>query len=169
MGDGRTPDGDANGQHDNTFDCHFAQRSAGRATPGDPLMQAPVIVRWTHQSLLSWMVRAVGIEPTLLAERDFESGAAGSVTHGKLPILVLEFAEMSEIRHFKPNCVRVCVSLGQARARDPQGRARRSVAGSIMSGIEWSGHPMDIVIRRRFHRQPTQLACEPPLALRDGC
>jgi hypothetical protein len=25
------------------FDRHLAQRSAGRATPGDPLMQAPVL------------------------------------------------------------------------------------------------------------------------------
>src|SRR3546814_16583060 len=62
------------------FDCHFAQRSAGRATLGRPLMQALSPVRWTFQSLLSWMVRAVGIEPTLLAERDFESRASTNST-----------------------------------------------------------------------------------------
>src|SRR3546814_20523095 len=43
-------------------------------------MQALSPVRWTFQSLLSWMVRAVGIEPTLLAERDFESRASTNTT-----------------------------------------------------------------------------------------
>ena len=37
-------------------------------------------MRRTLQSLLSWMVRAVGIEPTLLSERDFESRASTNST-----------------------------------------------------------------------------------------
>ena len=41
-GDGRTPDGLQSASMTIPFDCHFAQRSAGRATPGDPLMQALV-------------------------------------------------------------------------------------------------------------------------------
>ena len=53
MGDGRIPDGLPSASMTIPFDCHFAQRSAGRATPGDPLMQAPVPVRWTRQSLRS--------------------------------------------------------------------------------------------------------------------
>ena len=35
-------------------------------------------------------MRAVGIEPTLLSELDFESGAAGGGTYGKLPILFVD-------------------------------------------------------------------------------
>ena len=35
---------------------------------------------WAFRSLLKWMVRAVGIEPTLLAERDFESRASTNFT-----------------------------------------------------------------------------------------
>ena len=42
FGDGRIPDGLPSASMTMPFDCHFAQRSAGRATPGDPLMQAPV-------------------------------------------------------------------------------------------------------------------------------
>ena len=42
MGDGRTPDGDANSQHDNSLRLSFRGSGArDRATPGDPLMQAP--------------------------------------------------------------------------------------------------------------------------------
>lgn len=63
-----------------SFDCHFAQRSADRATLGRPLMQAPAHRAVCFWSLLSWMVRAVGIEPTLLAERDFESRASTNST-----------------------------------------------------------------------------------------
>ena len=36
-------------------------------------MQVPAPVRWASRNLRNWMVRAVGIEPTLLAEPDFES------------------------------------------------------------------------------------------------
>jgi hypothetical protein len=63
------------------FDCHFAQRIVGRSTPSDPLMQAPVprSVGFSEPAVL-WMVRAVGIEPTLLAERDFESRASTNST-----------------------------------------------------------------------------------------
>ena len=67
-------------QHDMSFDCHFAERNSGRAIPSDPLMQAPAPVRWTFQNQLFWMVRVVGIEPTLLAEQDFESCASTSFT-----------------------------------------------------------------------------------------
>ena len=42
------------------------------------------------------LVRAVGIEPTLLAERDFEFGAAGGVTLRERPILFFKFAETPE-------------------------------------------------------------------------
>ena len=41
-GDGRIPDGLPSASMTMPSDCHFAQRSAGRAAPGDPLMQAPV-------------------------------------------------------------------------------------------------------------------------------
>ena len=41
-GDGRIPGGLQSASMTMPFDCHFAQRSAGRATPGNPLMQAPV-------------------------------------------------------------------------------------------------------------------------------
>ena len=41
-GDGCIPDGLQSASMTMPFDCHFAQRRAGRATPGDPLMQAPV-------------------------------------------------------------------------------------------------------------------------------
>ena len=68
----------------NTFDCHFAQRSAGRATPGDPLMQAPAPVRWAFQSLLLWMVPQAGLEPALLSEQDFESSASTNSTTGAM-------------------------------------------------------------------------------------
>lgn len=102
------------------FDCHFAQRSAGRATLGRPLMQAPAPVRWACQSLLSWMVRAVGIEPTLLAERDFESDETTLVhrrnqrsKNNPLPD-VRERDGNQPI--FKPKCVRVCVNEAQAKA-----------------------------------------------------
>ena len=53
--------------------CHFAQRSAGRSTPCNPLRQTPATVRSAYRSLLKRMVRAAGIEPALLSEQDFES------------------------------------------------------------------------------------------------
>ena len=62
------------------FDWHFAQRSAGRPAQSAPLMQVPAHVRWALRNLQNWMVRAVGIEPTLLSEPDFESGASTSST-----------------------------------------------------------------------------------------
>ena len=37
------------------------------------MKQAPATMRLVYRSLLKMLVRAVGIEPTLLAERDFES------------------------------------------------------------------------------------------------
>jgi hypothetical protein len=53
-GDGRIPDGLPSASMTMPFDCHFAQRSAGRATPGDPLMQAPVprAVDFTEPAIL---------------------------------------------------------------------------------------------------------------------
>ena len=62
------------------FDCHFAQRNAGRPAQSAPLMQVPAHVRWALRNLQNWMVRAVGIEPTLLSELDFESSASTSST-----------------------------------------------------------------------------------------
>jgi hypothetical protein len=41
MGDGRIPDGMPMASMTMPFDCHFAQRSADRAIPERPLMQAP--------------------------------------------------------------------------------------------------------------------------------
>ena len=66
------------------FDCHFAQRSAGRATLYNPLKQAPVPVRRTYQSLLIWMVPQAGLEPALLSEQDFESSASTNSTTGAM-------------------------------------------------------------------------------------
>ena len=43
-------------------------------------MQVPATVRWALRNLQNWMVRAVGIEPTLLSELDFESSASTSST-----------------------------------------------------------------------------------------
>ena len=53
-GDGRIPGGMQSASMTMPFDCHFAQRSAGRATPGDPLMQAPVprAVDFTEPAIL---------------------------------------------------------------------------------------------------------------------
>ena len=53
-GDGRIPVGLPSASMTMPFDCHFAQRSAGRATPGDPLMQAPVTraVDFTEPAIL---------------------------------------------------------------------------------------------------------------------
>ena len=81
-GDGRTPDGLPSASMTIPFDCHFAQRSAGRATPGDPLTQAPAPVGWAFQSLLLWMVPQAGLEPALLSEQDFESSASTNSTTG---------------------------------------------------------------------------------------
>ena len=67
--------------------------------------------------MLKRLVRAVGIEPTLLSELDFELGAAGGATLGEGPILFFEFAEAFGIRHFKPNCARICVSGGPSPLR----------------------------------------------------
>ena len=73
------------------FDCHFAQRSEGRPAQSAPLMQVPATVRKASRNLKNWMVRAVGIEPTLLAELDFESGAT-TVTNPRNPtFLIFEF------------------------------------------------------------------------------
>ena len=70
------PGWDAKCQHDNAVRLSF--RAADRGS-FDPIRSAVAgscpPVRWPYWSLLTWMVRAVGIEPTLLAERDFESGA----------------------------------------------------------------------------------------------
>lgn len=62
------------------------------------------------------MVRAVGIEPTLLSELDFELGAAGGGTPGNVPILFHEIAEATGFRYPKQNCVRVC-EAGPSRVR----------------------------------------------------
>jgi hypothetical protein len=45
-----------------------------------PLWHDPPTVRWGEWIMLKRMVRAVGIEPTLLAERDFESRASTNST-----------------------------------------------------------------------------------------
>lgn len=45
-----------------------------------PLWHDPPTVRWGKWIMLKRMVRAVGIEPTLLAERDFESRASTNST-----------------------------------------------------------------------------------------
>ena len=81
------------------FDCHFAQRIVGRSTPSDPLMQAPVprSVGFSEPAIL-WMVRAVGIEPTLLAERDFESRAS---TNSTTPALGRAYSELIKMRNVK--------------------------------------------------------------------
>ncbi len=78
---GCTPDGLPSASMTITFDFHFAQRSAGRATLGGPLMQAPVPVRWAFQSLLLWMVRTAGLEPALLCGKPISKSGPTLETH----------------------------------------------------------------------------------------
>ena len=94
------------------FDCHFAQRSAGRATPGDPLMQAPVprAVDVTEPAILDGA--AVGIETTLLAERDFESDETTTKRHRILRSQIRKTHKAVEISRSRAECVRFCVSRG---------------------------------------------------------
>ncbi len=64
---------DSNGQHDNAVRLSFRlTRGAARMGRYAPLGHDPATVRWRKWIMPRGLVRAVGIEPTLLAERDFE-------------------------------------------------------------------------------------------------
>jgi hypothetical protein len=78
--------------------CLFAQQNAGRTPLERLLKQAPAPRAGTSMSVLSWMVRAVGIEPTLLAERDFESRAS---TNSTTPALRQAYNDASNMCNVK--------------------------------------------------------------------
>ena len=55
-------------------------------------------MRWAIQSLQDWLVRAAGIEPALLAERDFESRAS---TNSTTPALRHAYSAAAKTRNGK--------------------------------------------------------------------
>lgn len=71
---------DSCGQHDRRFSVISRKRAVARPVHYGPLWHDPPTVRWGKWIMLKRMVRAVGIEPTLLAERDFESRASTNST-----------------------------------------------------------------------------------------
>src|SRR5690606_40138610 len=75
---------------------------------GDPLMQAPALRTVGFYEPASKMVRAVGIEPTLLAERDFESRAS---TNSTTPALGQAYSVVGKRRNEKYRNLKLCAWL----------------------------------------------------------
>ncbi len=86
-----------------------------------PLGHDPSTVRWRKWIMPRGLVRAVGIEPTLLAERDFEWGETTIVYRRNRPSetsLLLDAPKNNGNQpFFKLKCVRICVNEGQAAVR----------------------------------------------------
>jgi hypothetical protein len=90
---------DSNGQHDNAVRLSFRlMRCAARAGRQTPLGHNPATVRWRKWIMPRGLVRAVGIEPTLLAERDFESRAS---TNSTTPALRHAYSAAIKMRNVK--------------------------------------------------------------------
>ena len=128
---------DSNGQHDNAVRLSFRlTRGAAPAGHHTPLGHDPATVRWRKWIMPRGLVRAVGIEPTLLAERDFESDET---------IVVYRRNQRSETRLF-PNSlegsgnqpflrrkwVSICVNERRAKAcQEPIAAFKNAVAVNI--------------------------------------
>ena len=90
---------DSNGQHDNGVRLSFRlTRGAARAGRLTPLGHDPATVRRRKWIMPRGLVRAVGIEPTLLAERDFESRAS---TNSTTPALRHAYSATFKTRNVK--------------------------------------------------------------------
>jgi hypothetical protein len=90
---------DSIGQHDNAVRSSFRlTRGATRLGRHTPLGHDPTTVRWRKWIMPRGLVRAVGIEPTLLAERDFESRAS---TNSTTPALRDAYSAAIKMRNVK--------------------------------------------------------------------
>ena len=93
------PARDSYGQHDNAVRLSFrGKRGAARMGRYAPLGHDPSTVRWRKWIMPRGLVRAVGIEPTLLAERDFESRAS---TNSTTPALRQPYSAAIKMRNVK--------------------------------------------------------------------
>jgi len=85
-----------------------------------PLGHDPSTVRWRKWIMPRGLVRAVGIEPTLLAERDFESDETMFAYCGIEPFQINRFPGINDNDGFPPDfspiCVGICVSGEHIRA-----------------------------------------------------
>ena len=112
---------DSNGQHDNAVRLSFRlTRGAARMGRYAPLGHDPATVRWRKWIMPRGLVRAVGIEPTLLAERDFESDETTLVFRRNQRSKTSLSPDVREGNGnqpvFKPKCVSICVNEGRAKA-----------------------------------------------------
>lgn len=123
----------ARGQHDLALRLSFRGSGVRPFSRFSPVMHDPAsrAAGLTDRAENSWCGRP-GVEAALLSELNFKLGAAGGGTPGNLPILFYESAEATGFRYLKQNCVRVRDSGAKPGAHDPQGRARRSAAGSVI-------------------------------------
>jgi hypothetical protein len=112
---------DLGGQHDNAVRLSFRlTRGAARAGCQTPLRHNPATVRRRKWIMPRDLVRVVGLEPTLLAERDFESD---ETTHNyrrnwpaEISMLSVVLINNGHPPFFERKCVSTCAIEGEAYA-----------------------------------------------------
>ena len=144
---------DSNGQHDNAVRLSF-RLTRGAARPGryTPLGHDPATVRWRKWIMPRGLVRAAGIEPALLSERDFEwdetkTGSRRNAT-SRITSLLNIINDGGVQPDFSLECVSICVNRGRSSGA---GGLSESIASSVRSTF---GSP---AAKRKRTRQDAEL------------